>query len=282
VARLAALCAVLAAIAIAAPTDAAAHEGAAVRDAEARLAGMALPPGAESLSAEPSGIAAQLDGPPERPSSPNLVDRGAWWAVPSTPEAVLSWFRANPPAGSAVSGGGAGELGAGVEYRYLRIEWPPLQAVSTRTALVTVTARPEGGTALRIDAQAIWLEAHPGAELIQRSARFLEVAWHRPAGPDSIATVADGRFVQSIAVQLNRLPVVQPGVYHCPMMRADPPSVTLRFRAHRRGPLLAEAVQSMPPGGPCRAMDVAIRGRREPALEGAGPVIARLRKLRRR
>lgn len=246
---------------------------------EARLEGIALPPGAIPVSERPDGVTAELNGPPLEPASPNLVDRGRWWVLSGTAAEVLAWFRANPPSGATqrLSGGGGGQ-GRG-EFSFIGYEWPATLALSWRTALVAAATRPEGGTALRIDTQAIWVEPHPASEKIPAAARVLEVEWDRPNGHDSTAGTTNSRFIRSVAAELDELPIVQPGLIHCPFIPVDPPTVTLRFRARHGGPLLAKAEQPLPPGG-CTDMSVTIRGEREPALEKAGPVIARLRKLR--
>jgi hypothetical protein len=279
-ARVLSLCgvaSVLAALCLAVASSAGASEAEAVADAEARLASIALPPGAIPVGERPDGIT--LDGPPLAPSSPNFVDRGGWWVLSGSPADVLAWFRANPPGGTTqrISGGGAGPGGA--EFSYQGFEWPATAALSWRTAFVAAASRPEGGTALRIDAQAIWLEQHPSSERIPARARFLEVEWSRPNGHDSTASSSNARFVRSVAAELDELPIAQPGVIHCPMLRSDRPTVTLRFRRRVGGPVLSEAGQSLP-AGVCSPMSLTIRGSSQAPLTGAGPVIARLRKLR--
>ncbi len=254
---------------------------AAAGDAEARLASLDLPPGTESVSAKPPGADPELNGPPLEPATPNLVDRGAWWVVPGVPAEVLAWFRAHPPAGAALNGGGSGaNARTGTEFQYLQIAWPPLPNVDQRLVLVSVTSLADANTALRVDSQAVWVIPHPASERIPAAARLLEVEWQGPRGHVLIRRTSNPRFIRSLVALLDSLPVVQPGVvYACPAMPANPPTVTLRFRARRGGPLLAEATQALPPGI-CSGMSLRIAGRPQPVLEGAGAVIRRLRELR--
>jgi hypothetical protein len=268
---------VLAALCLAAASSAGATESEAVADVEARLASIALPPGAIPVGERPDGVT--LDGPPLTPSSPNFVDRGGWWILSGSPADVLAWFRANPPDGTAqrISGGGTGPGGA--EFSYLGFEWPASAGLSWRTAFVAAAARPEGGTALRIDAQAVWLEPHPASEQIPPRAHFLEVTWQSRKGRRTTEGTSNPRLVRSVAAGIDALPIAQPGIRSCPAMQADPPTVTLRFRSRAHGPLLAEALQALPPG-PCSGMTLTIHGERQPTLEGAGSVVAQLRKLR--
>lgn len=268
----------LVALVLAAAASASASEADAVADVEARLSSVVLPPGALPVGSRPDGVSAQLNGSPEEPASPNLVDRGGWWVVSGTAAEALSWFRSNPPVGAQAFGGGSlgGPEG---EIAFLAFRWPSTAALASRTALVAAADRREGGAVLRIDTQAIWLEQHSASERVPAAARVIEVVWGRPSGHDSTAGSTNARFVRSIAAELDELPIVQPGVVHCPMIAADPPTATLRFRRRLGGTVLAEAKQSLPPGV-CSPMGLTIRGERQPALTGAGSVIARLRKLR--
>lgn len=269
----------LAALILACASSAAAGEAEAAADAEARLASIALPPGAIPVSERPDGVSARFEGPPIEPGASNFIDRGSWWVTSEAPAEALAWFKANPPAGAAqrISGSDGGP--GGVEYSFLGFEWPETSSLRGRTAFVGAAALPESRTAIRVDAQAIWIEPHPSSERIPGAARVLEVEWRGPKGHETTSGTANRRFIRSIAAELDRLPIAQPGLIHCPFKRADPPTVTLAFRARRGGPPLARAEQSLPPGI-CSDMSVTIRGKRRPALEDAGPVIARLRKLR--
>jgi hypothetical protein len=253
---------------------------AAERDVEERLATFSPPPGAKSAAGKPAGTDSELNGPPQEPETPNLVDRGAWWTVPSSPAEVLAWSRANPPVGTSLGAAGTGVNGqSGTEFQYVEIRWPSLPGVDERVDLVAATALPGGGTALRVDSQAVWVVPRPPSERIPVAARLLEVQWHPPKGHDVIESTSNARFVKSLAALLDGLPIGQPGIRTCPAMFADPPTVTLRFRARQGGPILAEAFQDLPPGA-CNGMSLTIGGRGQPVLVGAGPVIRRLRKLR--
>jgi len=55
--------------------------------------------------------------------------------------------------------------------------------------------------------------------------------------------------------------------------------VRLTFRAAGNGGALAEAVQTIPPEGPCGPMKLTIRGNYETALEEGNVVLSRLRQM---
>lgn len=251
----------------------------AAQDVEERLAAMPIPSETRSDAGPPPATGALLEGPAIRSASPNLIDLTSWWSVPGAPAEVLDWFRANLPSGTRIGIEGSTIRETAVEDLYVVVVWPRLpEMVAERRVVAGVTALPGGETAVRLDSQATWIVPHPASERIPAAARLLEVEWRGHRRAPALRAVGNGRFVHRIAALMNRLPVVQPGIIHCPAIRSHPRTVALRFRARRDGPLLAEAFQTLPPGG-CSAMSLTIRGARQPALEGAGPVIARLRPL---
>jgi hypothetical protein len=250
-------------------------------DAGERLAALQLPPGSKPSDGPPAGSGAALQEPPIRPGSPNLIELTGWWTAPGGPTGVLDWLKANLPPDTIIGIEGSSIRGPEIEDLFVVVRWPALpEMVGERGIVVAVTATPGGATDVRLDSQAVWIVPRPTSERIPANARLLEVTWHHLKGSDSIRRVANARFVKSIASALNGLPIVQPRLVHtCPAESADPRTVTLRFRARPRGPVLAEAVEALPPGAGCGGMSMTIRGRPQPVLEGAGPVVGRLRGL---
>jgi hypothetical protein len=224
-----------------------------------------------------------LAEPALRLGSPKLIDLPAWWLVPGQPQEVLGWIEAHPPqdrTGPFV----LGELTrAGVpESWFAGFELPPVSEVlGTRELVVEVVAAPDGSTALRADAQVVWIVPRPPSERIPASARVLDVTVVRPGRrPPTSVVLAKTKTVRKIVSLINELPTSQPaGISHgCPRRKANPTTVQLTFRATRDGPALAEAVQ-VEPIGACSPMTLTIRGRPQTPLVGAAVVLHRLRAL---
>ncbi|HEX4308176.1 MAG TPA: hypothetical protein VHZ54_19220 [Solirubrobacterales bacterium] len=130
------------------------------RDVEERLAFTPLPPGTHRVDSLPKTL--HLDGPGEEPATPNLVDRGARYVTSMGAARALAWFEAHPPAGSGRDGGGStGTAGGGTVVREVDFAWPDLPTIRGRALLVAVAARPSGGAAVRVDAQAVWVKPVP-------------------------------------------------------------------------------------------------------------------------
>lgn len=258
----------------------AANRRAAVRDASERLATLQLPPGALRTSGPPSGSGSALKSPPIEPSTPNLVDRHAWWVLPGQPLEVLAWIKANWPTGSKLDLESSEDKRGRATSWNIGLVWPPIKAkVDERTLEITVTSPTGGGTAMRADAQAVWVTPHPPSERIPAAARILEVERDESGRPRRSITVTKAKAAGGIAALIDRLPVVQPGTYACPAEPSDPPTVRLTFRASRNGAALAETVQTIPPDGPCGAMKLTVRGTRETALEEGDVILRRLRTM---
>ena len=181
--------------------------------------------------------------------------------LPGQPLEVLDWIKAHPPGGSTV-----GVEGSESEFHRttswdIGLEWPPIKGtVDGRELLITVTARSGGGTALRADAQAVWVTPHPPSERIPAAARVLEVKREKPGRHPRSVTIAKPRVVREIAALIDGLPVVQPGTYACP----GELSISIDRTAHVPGePPWHGTRRSRPdasPEGACGPMTLRIRG----------------------
>jgi len=249
-----------------APT-AAANEASARSDAASLLGELPLPPGASPSPAEPAGDRSLLERASTRPATPNLVDDHAWWLVPGRPAAVLAYIEARPPRGAAkFTSGSLGEPGV-TTLEWYAFAWRPVTGVSaSRWLLVTVAAMPNGSTALRADAQVVWVTPRPAAEVIPPGARLMRVSVFSAINrtrqrPFDVRSV--GRIDRIVAL-LNALPAAQPGARSCP---SDPGIfVRLAFYARRGAAPLALAV--IDPWG-CGGVQLTLAGRHEPALESS-------------
>jgi hypothetical protein len=241
----------------------------AVADAAAILASFAVPPGARRLSGAPEGV---LKQPPILPSTPDLVDDSSWWQVPEAPRAVLGWERAHLPRQFSAAGNGA-LYGPGTAAWSGSFSLPAVSGVlNSRQLLVEATAVGDGQTALRVDAQVIWLPAKPASERIPSAARVVTItaipgldATGRALAP---VTITDATVVRRIASLIDGLPVFPPGTYSCPMDTGK--GLRLTFRATARGPALAVVTTYM---DGCGGVDVTVGGAAQPGLSD-GPSLA--------
>jgi len=190
-------------------------------DAAAIRASFVPPPGARRLTAAPDVDGGALKQPSGVPETPDLVDDASWWQMPGQPEAVLAWEKAHLPrrftsAGSSVS-----------SLRGVPTAWSDdfsLPAVPTvlasRELLVEVVSAGRGQTAIRVDAQVIWLPAKPAAERVPAAAESVTIsplpgslAGGKPPAP---VTVTNPGKVRRIASLADALPLFPPGTYNCP------------------------------------------------------------------
>ncbi len=242
----------------------AANEAAAHTDAAALLARLTLPAGAQSSVAEPSGAGAALANPGDRPATPNLVDDHAWWLVPGRPAAVLAFIKQHRPAGSTLDETGSGNVGPG--YGVAGFSWPTRAGVLlTRRLVVEVVALSRASTALRADAQAVWMTSRPPSERVARGVDRLRVTVVKgkrtTQGPLTFTRSSQLERVRSL---INALPAAQPGAAACPADFAI--RVRLAFySAHSARPA---AVALVDPYG-CEGVQLTIKGRSQPPLASA-------------
>src|SRR5689334_3750067 len=137
----------------------------AVADAALIMASFPRPPGAVR-----TGPIASLTQPGARPATPDLASVTRWWRVPGRPQEVLAWIRAHLPPGFTPAGTGTG---SGSCTSVLAL--PAVPDVLTQRELVMLAVRSGSQSAIRVDAQVVWLPARPVAELVLPAARVLTV-----------------------------------------------------------------------------------------------------------
>lgn len=249
-------------------------EPSALADADAMLAELPLPPGSKESSTDPpeagSLLAYPAYGPP---ATPNAVDEHTWWLVPVAPTEALAYIYAHLPAGTTrpISGGGR-EGPNDPENTASGFTWPG----NPGTLVVWVVRLANGSTALRVDAQVVWVTPRPASERIPAGARLLTISVHEPHGAsakfEAMRRAVLGRLpsretsiarIEKIVALLNELRVHQPGVRHCP--RGFSGSVQLGFYASPSAPPLA--VTDITAEG-CGGVRLTIDGMAEPELEG--------------
>jgi hypothetical protein len=249
--------------------------GAAVAAAR-MLAGFLPPPGAVRVATAPGQA---LRAAPERPGNADLVTRTGFWLAAGRPQAVLAWIEAHRPAGLAWTG--RGQLGERHRAVVLFAEFsaPPAAGLAERTLVVSVApagtavgaAAASDVTGIRVDAQVTWMPAKPAAERIPAAAREITVTFSGGDGDGDGAgrartwRITDAATVARVKAIADGLPLVPPGLTHCPADLGR--QVEFVFRAERGGPVLATVVAST---GGCGTATVAIGGHAYPPLWHAG------------
>ena len=230
----------------------------AVADAARIMASFPRPPGAVR-----TGLIASLTGPGERPATPDLASVTRWWRVPGRPPSVLAWIRARLPSGFTPAGTGAG---AGLWTDMFAL--PAVPGVLTQRELVVLATPYRGQTAIRVDAQVVWLPARPAAERVPPDAAVVTVTpvfglYHAPRVErlDRSFTVTDPAKVARIAAVVNGLTRFPDGTFSCPAESGGQMRLTFRMR-----PGGAVAARVTAQYGGCGVVSVRIRGRDMPAL----------------
>jgi hypothetical protein len=210
-----------------------------------------------------AGLIASLTQPGERPATPDLASVTRWWRVPGRPQGVLAWIRAHLPSGFAPTGTGTGS-GSWTDVFAL----PAVPGVLTQRELVVLAVRDSGQTAIRVDAQVVWLPARPAAERVPPHAAVVTVTPvfgfnrnPRAERLDHAFTVTDPAKVARIAAVVNGLTRFPDGTFSCPAEFGG--QMRLTFRMRPGGPVAARLTAQY---GGCGIVSVRIGGRDMPAL----------------
>lgn len=262
-------------------------ESAATADAASLLAALPLPPGSSESATEPAEDDSLLAGPEYGPpATPNAVDVHAWWLVPVSPAETLVYICTHLPAGTistAIFGRGVGAPNA-PENETGVFAVPG----SSGTLVVKAVRLPNGSTALRADAEVVWITPRLASERIPSGAHLLRISAHstsrrpgRLSESEELAvlerlprTVTSARQIEAVVALLNALGVIQPGLRLCPLSLGDT-SVQLSFYATPDAPPLA--VADIEPGG-CGGVSLTIGGVSQPSLQGGWSLISEIGK----
>ena len=236
----------------------------AVADAARIMASFPRPPGSVR-----TGPIASLTQPGARPITPDLASVTRWWRVPGRPQKVLAWVGAHLPPGFAPAGTGSGSgTGTGSGSWTSMFALPAVPGVLTQRELVVLAVRSGSQTAIRVDAQVVWLPARPGAERVPPIARVVTVTPVFGLNPDPRAerldrafTVTDPAQVARIAAVVNGLARFPAGAFSCPADFGG--QMRLTFSTRPGGPVLARLT---PQYGGCGIVSVRIGGRDMPVL----------------
>jgi hypothetical protein len=230
----------------------------AVADAARIMASFPQPPGAVR-----TGPIAALAQPGERPATPDLASLSRWWQVPGRPQGVLAWIRAHLPSGYSQDGTGFGP-GSWTDAFAL----PAVPGVLTERELVVLAVRDRGQTAIRVDAQVVWLSARSAAERVPADVTTITVTPVFGFNPNPRArrldhgfTVTDPAKVARIVAVVNGLSRFPDGSFSCPAEFGG--QMRLAFGMRPGGRVAARLTAEY---GGCGVVSVRIGGRAMPAL----------------
>ena len=247
-------------------------------DARRILSLVRLPAGATAVSADPSRHA-RLNSAALGTAGGALVDLHRFYRVPGSPAAALSWLRAHPPAGTQPFGSGT-VSGPGYQVDALAFSLRPTDRESTRSLVVSVTAARGGGTALRVDAQVVWIVPRPSTEAVPRGVRFVtatgrsvDILTGRVTTTGPVDVTAPGKVARIVRL-VNELPLVQPGPIACPLDTGA--GAVLKFYDRQGGAVVAQADAG---ASGCGVVSFWLHGSVEPALSGGPDLIDRVNRL---
>jgi hypothetical protein len=246
------------------------------QSAAGQLLGAFRPPPGAQRSAKDPGPRTLFGGPAQSAATPNLVDRHGFWRVPGPTDEALNWVQSHLPAGAhqVVSGSAIDPGGASIFYVGYALP-AGNRAIASRQLLVAVTSL-HSDTAMRVDAQVIWLTRRPGSERIPAGVRAVRVVAQRLGQASSAArTVTGAAQVARIVSLVDALPAAQPGAYACPNDTGQ--LVVLRFLSG--GPTPRTLATAKADGSGCAGVSLTIRGRAQPGLSGGAKLIQRLNAL---
>ena len=176
-------------------------------------------------------------------------------------------------------GGGSARPG-GLTTSWAGFGFAPVSGtLSYRELIVAVAQAAGGGTALRADAEVVWVVTRSARERVPAGVTVVTITVRRPLGGRGSAkpislTVTRQRTVRRIVEFVDALPTAQPGTVACP--NDVGPMVELDFRARRGAPPVAVAIAD---GSGCGFVTFAIRGHTEPKLADGPRLIKQLTSL---
>ncbi len=240
------------------------------------LSSVRLPAGATVSRGDPSA-GRHLGQANEAPASTALVDRHRFWRVPGDPAKVIAWLRAHPPARSHLTGTSSSG-GPGYEIDGVAFSVPPVPNVTlSRTLVFSVTTARHGESAVRADAEIVWVKPRPRSErvpagltLVTLTDTRIDIHTGKSTTSAPIVVTAPTKL-EGIARFVDGLAVDQLGIVPCP---ADfGPNVDIKFYGRQGGPVLAEANAD---GSGCGTVTFTLNGKTEPTLTGGAALIQHL------
>jgi hypothetical protein len=173
---------------------------------------------------------------------------------------------------------GGGSSRSGPRWTSLQLEFSPEPGVlDARWLVIKVVGLRDGSTALRVDAEVVWVVPRPASEHIPGDVAEIDVTRGRSRQPPTVSLIVTNRAtIVRIVSLINSLPTVQPYTLSCPALPADGPLVTITFRRTRGGQAIAEASElaaATEPTTGCDPMNLTLFGKpKTPLLDGAAAI----------
>jgi len=233
------------------------------------LAAFARPPGAAGAARPPAAAGKALADPAVSTASATLVDQVAFWVVPGSPQAVLSWEAAHLP--SQFTAGASGASSAPPTWGQM-FALAPTAVLTARDLVVTVTSAGGNRTAIRVDGQVTWQPPRPASEVVPPAARLVTLAEVPAGGPHPVTpspvTVSDPAAVRKITALADGLPLSTAGARPCPLARGGELQLTFRASPGSRPLAVAEGPAA------CSTVQFSVNGKQQPALASPASFIA--------
>ena len=139
------------------------------------------------------------------PATPNLLQVTRWWTIPMPMSSTLAWFRTHPPAGLQATGDGYIRDGQ-AQARSLSYGERPTTIYDQPKLLVLIAAAGADTSAIRLDAQTVWVPPRTGAETIPVTVARADLLAYRgaPTHPLARATLS-GKAASRLARLVNDL-----------------------------------------------------------------------------
>jgi hypothetical protein len=237
------------------------------------LARLALPAGSVSSRLEPGGDGGFLaSAAVEDEHRPEVVDAGAWRAVAGTPAQALNFIREHAPTGVLPYLSYPPKASDSTGQLVLR--WPPTPGrIAERFVSVRAAQLPGVATGLRVDAEVVWVRARlkipPDARLLRVTA---ETDLYRTHARRHTVTVQSLERIAAATRKLNSLRVKRPTLFEPDFARPYGYTVLTFYRhAADRRPV---ATSTVPLGGGCHCVTLAVKRRDQPPLAGGGLALA--------
>ena len=223
-----------------------------------------------------AGIPADLWTPSDLLGTSHRVDVYGVWRLPESVQQVIRFIENHGPPGlrlglgSQSGGGSAGESqgrGSGFVVDTETEEFNSSGTAATviwRELALQADRLDGGGTALRVDAQAGWLNPRPVAERIPSAVDRLQVTTYGPSGrykqgQRSVSLTSAAR-IETLIARLNGLPIAQHPVGRCPG------DTGLRISFEFYGPTRAQAAAIAVYDPFCSRVQLVLAGQRQPDL----------------
>jgi len=213
-----------------------------------QLLARALEPGGSRQLTKWTGADGPALAAAATPGSLDLVDVTRYFLAPNG-VAALRWIQSHVPAGAKVAETGSGS-GPNVATTYsIGFLFTSSRSYLTPTLEYSMLITPQGQLGMRLDAIVTWTPRKSPYSIVPSGARRVLVKVDRSGNVKvhryTTLLVTASAMIRSFLAKVNRLPVANPGVRHCPLDLGA--SMTLSFS--RVVPARPYAVVKIDPGG---------------------------------